>query len=63
MEKELIKALIAMRYALKDVLDKATVQDTDENGQTIDIVPFNTDYAAQCDLEAMELLTAAGVEA
>ena len=61
MEKELIEALIAMRKALKDVINQTMVSET-INGQTVEIPSVNIDYAAQCDLEAMELLLAAGVD-
>lgn len=52
MEKELIEALIAMRYALKDVMKELPIEERF----------FNLDYAAQCDLQAMELLLKAGVD-
>jgi hypothetical protein len=51
MEKELIEALIAMRYALKDVMDQLPIEERF----------FNLDYAAECDLNAQELLLKAGV--
>lgn len=52
MEKELIKALVAMRYALKDVMDQLPIEERF----------FNLDYAAECDLHAHELLLKAGVD-
>jgi hypothetical protein len=64
MEKELIAALVAMRNALKDVMNHTMVQET-INGQTVTISSLPTgvqDYAAQCDLEAQELLLKAGVQ-
>lgn len=52
MEQKLIEALIAMRYALKDVMDQLPIEERF----------FNLDYAAQCDLHAHELLVQAGVD-